>query len=175
MDALVKRIQGVLRLLLVASVLLIWPLANDPPKVVDEGRAVLDVLGKIKDYWAVIQKTYSGNSSIQRYFRGLRSEDSPTSAEERRALVRAIPVAEILKVKTSLTERDLEEPRERFGHWEDPDSRKELESWISLLKNTIPNIEKSYVQSKLDEEATFADLEQSLRQTVRVPVINAVC
>jgi len=56
--------------------------------------------------------------------------------------------------------------------WENPGARKDLESWITLLMEQVPKIQRIYLSSGLGDKSTIGDLEQALKQTVRVPVIN---
>jgi hypothetical protein len=174
MKEILKRIHGVMRLLLVASVVLIYPIAQSPPDVIEAGRETLDVLGCIKDYWTSLREELRGSPEVQHYFRGLRSEDSPTYPQERRVIISRIRVSTITNLEARLSYRDLEEPREKFGgvHYDDEYAHKDLESWIQTLKKNIPTLRKVHMESGLGENATFEALAEAVRHKAKLPVVG---
>ncbi len=167
MEAIVKRVRFAMQAILIATLLLILPVSSEQPDILSLATRSADTIALLRPCWMAVSGKFpndSKNEEFHQYWLGIVSEDSPTSPDDRSAIVSNWQVQDIIVFRSYLSLRATE----NFADVEcsvGSDDLNELSESLSLL-------DKLYREARLGSQATFAELAEASRARVQIPVIG---
>jgi hypothetical protein len=171
MDSIAKNVRFDMHLILIASVLVAFPLLHSAPDIVGSGVTIANQIVSLSHSWrGDLFEVFDPETrlQLQQYHRGVHSEDAPLTPEGQRLSVGAMRVDHLLKLRSLLTPRALSQ--------QDVVIPTEGEYLVDLeiLRGFLSQINEVYQETIFPESATFDQLAEAVRGRVTVPVVGRI-
>ena len=169
MDSIIKNIQFDQRLILIACILVAYPIFYSTSDIVGTGVLAANEIVRLSNNWrGNLFDEFDEDTKQQfaEYERGLHSEDAPLTQESQRLLVGEMQVDQFLKIRSKITPREIE--LNDISITEDDPFKPD----IDLLRSLLFQIQELYQESLLPQNTTFDQLSNDVQERVTVPIIG---
>lgn len=158
MDAIVQRTRLAMNLQLLSALFMLWTLQHEEIDVIGVGMSATDEC-----------TFFSSRLELPAQFKTfIRYELADGTAYDKRGLIGSTRVDHILGIQGSITSNFTEE----FNEISDDAGRESLYESLSHLRSAIQRIENAHSRTGLPPHVTLAQLDEALKTSVRLPVIN---